>query len=169
MARRGGGRRSRDISVPPRVQSRLVEPITRIAKKPKVRRASPDAPPRTGSQVQRLPSGRRPSNSRYAGRVYDGPQWTPELQQRYPDGVRFTDDGYPDFSPYARDTVRFEPRFDGNHGSDFTAANRAAGYGETPDGYIWHHHQDTQTMQLVPEDLHEAVRHAGGVAIVRGL
>ena len=32
-------------------------------------------------------------------------------------------------------------------------------------GYTWHHHQDCGRMQLVSEALHEAVRHAGGIAV----
>jgi hypothetical protein len=123
--------------------------------------------PSTPSGVQRLPSGRRPANSSYAGRKYDGDQWTPELAQKYPDGVMFTNDGFPDFSPYATHTVEITPNFKGDR-TDFTEANRLAGLPRTPEGYIWHHHQNTRTMQLVPQDLHEAVRHAGGVAIMKG-
>ena len=33
--------------------------------------------------------------------------------------------------------------------------------------YTWHHVEDTETMLLVPRDLHETVRHTGGAAIVR--
>jgi hypothetical protein len=118
--------------------------------------------------VERLPSGRLPSNFEYAGRVYDGDKWTPKLAAKYPNGVRFTEDGYPDFSPYAEKTVTFDPNFTGNRGSDFVDANRLAGLTETPEGYTWHHTQDTRTMQLIPSDLHDAIRHAGGVAIMKG-
>ncbi len=34
------------------------------------------------------------------------------------------------------------------------AANEAAGFDETPEGYTWHCHQDGETMQLVPRDIH---------------
>jgi filamentous hemagglutinin len=118
--------------------------------------------------VQRLPSGRYPQNFTYAGKVYDGPQWTPELAERYPNGVRFTADGFPDFAPYATATVAIEPHFVGNYTSDITTATELAGLTRVPDGYTWHHHQDTRTMQLVPVDLHEAVRHAGGTSIMKG-
>lgn len=30
---------------------------------------------------------------------------------------------------------------------------------------VWHHHEDTGRMQLIPKDLHNAVRHTGGYAI----
>lgn len=28
--------------------------------------------------------------------------------------------------------------------------------------YIWHHHQDTGRMQLIPTDIHKWVKHVGG-------
>ena len=113
------------------------------------------------------PSGRRPANHMWAGERYDNPKrWTPKLQRKYPDGVWFTDDGFPDFSPYAMEVVRFEPRFDGNHDSDFQRANRAAGLTEKPESHTWHHHQDGRTMLLIPKAIHNAIRHAGGVAII---
>lgn len=122
--------------------------------------------------VQRLPSGKLPSNWTYAGKVYDGDRWTPELAKKYPNGVRFTDDGYPDFSPYAHKTTTIDPRFAGNHTSDFSTADRATGTTarhRRENELTWHHHQDGTTLLLVPRDIHDAVRHAGGVAIVKGL
>lgn len=118
--------------------------------------------------VKRLPSGKYPANFEYAGRVYDGPTWTGKMAEKYPDGVRFTHDGFPDFEPYAAAKVTFEPGFAGNHTTDFAEANRKAGLAELPAGYTWHHHQNVKTMLLVPKDLHLAVRHAGGVAIMKG-
>jgi hypothetical protein len=118
--------------------------------------------------VKRLPSGRYPANYRYAGRVYDGKGWTRKLQRKYPDGVRFSKDGFPDFTPYSRRTVTIEPNFAGNRTTDFAKANELSKLSSTPDGFVWHHVQDTRTMQLVPIDIHDAVRHAGGVAIMKG-
>lgn len=118
--------------------------------------------------VTRLPSGRFPQNFEYAGRVYKGPQWTPKLVEKYPDGVRFTDDGFPDFGPYAEATVTFDPSFDGDRRIDEAEANRKAGLDDTPLHLTWHHHQNTTMMQLVPRDMHHAVRHAGGVSIMKG-
>ncbi|MCY1144061.1 HNH endonuclease [Actinoplanes sp. Pm04-4] len=122
------------------------------------------------ADVKRLPSGKLPSNRQFAGKKFDDPKrWTPKLQEKYPDGVRFSDDGFPDFSPHVTHTVKFDPPgFAGNHSTDFTEANRLAGLPETPDGYTGHHHQDTNTMQLIPSDLHNAVRHAAGVAFTKG-
>jgi hypothetical protein len=119
--------------------------------------------------VKRLPSGRLPANSRYAGKQFPMDKLPPKLREKYPNGVHFTDDGFPDFSPYSTHSVKFDPPgFAGNHGTDFTHANRLAGIPEAPDTHTWHHHQDGHTMQLVPTDLHDAVRHAGGVAIKKG-
>jgi filamentous hemagglutinin len=118
--------------------------------------------------VKRLPSGKYPANFEYAGRIYDGPRWTPKLGAKYPRGVRFTEDGFPDFAPYATAAVTFEPHFTGDRGADRPQANQKAGLVRTPDEFVWHHHQDGSTMLLVPEDLHEAVRHAGGVSIMKG-
>jgi hypothetical protein len=36
------------------------------------------------------------------------------------------------------------------------------------DGYIWHHHQDTGRMQLVPEWMHKVVRHIGWWGMNKG-
>lgn len=121
--------------------------------------------------VQRLPSGKLPSNWRYAGKIYDGPRWTEALKKKYPDGVRFTADAYPDFSPYALKTTKIDPHFDGNHSSDFSKADKAAGINEAyrqDNALTWHHHQDGTTLQLVPRDIHNAVKHAGGVALAKG-
>jgi hypothetical protein len=54
----------------------------------------------------------------------------------------------------------------GNHGSDFTKANKAAGLDKTPECCTWHHHQDGTTMQLIPKELHNNVPHTGGNSIV---
>lgn len=118
--------------------------------------------------VQRLPSGKLPGNFEWAGRVYAGPRWTPRLAAKYPAGVRFTEDGFPEFEPYSIAQVRIDPHFVGNHTTDFTEANRRAGLDRMPDGHTWHHHQDTTTLLLVPIDIHDAVRHAGGVSIMKG-
>lgn len=118
--------------------------------------------------VGRLPSGRLPANFEWAGKVYKGERWTAELAEKYPNGVRFSERGFPDFSPYAKETAVFEPHFSGVRELDAPRANRMVHLEETPEDWVWHHVEDGKTMQLVPEDLHEAVRHAGGVSIVKG-
>ena len=39
---------------------------------------------------------------------------------------------------------------------------------QTPESYVWHHVEEGTTMMLVPEDLHSAVRHTGGGAVITG-
>lgn len=113
-----------------------------------------------------LINGRLPRNSVWAGLKYEGPRWTPELAAKYPDGVRFTNQGFPDFSPYARERVNDLPLNGRNH-HDFRLANEAAGFDRTPRGWTWHHVEDGKTLILVPTDLHQAVPHTGGAAILK--
>lgn len=113
-----------------------------------------------------LINGRRPINSKYAGRVFDGDKWTPDLAKKYPDGVRFTNEGFPDFSPYSRVSVELDD-LTGKYAVDARAANQQAGLTRTPEGYVWHHVEDALTLQLLPKDIHAAVRHTGGAAVLR--
>lgn len=41
-------------------------------------------------------------------------------------------------------------------------------FGETPDGYTWHHDVEDGHMQLVPTDVHQTCRHSGGRALWGG-
>jgi hypothetical protein len=50
----------------------------------------------------------------------------------------------------------------GARSGDFAAANKAAGYEKTPEGFTWHHHQDGTTMQMVPRDVHAQTGHIDG-------
>jgi len=84
--------------------------------------------------------------------------------KKHPDtGIPFDKDGFPDFSSVATKTVRVPHT--GDRTVDFRAANRAAGYSETPTGMTWHHHQDGHTMQLVPFDIHRRTAHTGSIGI----
>nr|WP_285511283.1 HNH endonuclease [Streptomyces sp. NBRC 14336]WBO82443.1 HNH endonuclease [Streptomyces sp. SBE_14.2] len=80
--------------------------------------------------------------------------------------MRFATNGYPDFSPYSIKTVKIEG-MTGIYARDARAANWLAGYSRTPRGYVWHHHEDALTMQLIPRDLHNAVQHTGGASTLR--
>lgn len=40
--------------------------------------------------------------------------------------------------------------------------------GDTPDGYTWHHHEETGKMQLVETSTHDKTAHTGGKAIWGG-
>jgi hypothetical protein len=101
------------------------------------------------------PTLRKNINADWAGKVKPS-----SVRGKYQKGVPFDTQGFPDFSAYAIKTVRIQMQ--GNHTTDFIEANRAAGYAETPEGYTWHHHQDRATMLLVPNDLHQDIRHTGG-------
>ncbi|MBO5716486.1 MAG: HNH endonuclease [Clostridia bacterium] len=121
-------------------------------------------------------------NSEYAGKTYKFPEGSANAQ-KYPNGVTFKDTGYPDFSEYAVDSVKFPPVNSdtlsantclvGNYVKDAAKANAMAGYLKTPQGYTWHHVEDMQTMILVPQDVHTAVRggvaHSGGASLIRSL
>lgn len=100
--------------------------------------------------------GRKPINSGYAG-------------QTHPSGVRFKENGFPDFTPHAKAQVQVEG-LTGNRLIDNRLANRAAGFGDStraPKGFTWHHVEDGRTMQLVPADIHKATGHTGGAAVIR--
>jgi hypothetical protein len=50
----------------------------------------------------------------------------------------------------------------GKRDLDRAAANKAAGFGNTPKNHVWHHHQQTGRMQLVEKKIHEQTGHTGG-------
>jgi hypothetical protein len=100
-----------------------------------------------------LVNGRKPINSKYAG-------------QTHPSGVRFKENGFPDFTPYAKAQVNIKG-LTGNYARDAAMANKAVGLKRTPNGYVWHHVENAKTMQLIPKEIHNAARHTGGAAIIR--
>jgi len=108
-----------------------------------------------GAAEEEIPTigGCLPINSSYAGPTH-------------PSGVEFTCQGFPDFSPYSEAEVTLDG-LTGNYAKDSAMANQAAGFEQTPEGYVWHHVEDGETMQLVPQDIHNAARHTGGAAIIR--
>ncbi len=86
-----------------------------------------------------LINGRRPINYQYAGRQYPLELLSPEIREKYPDSVRFSDQGFPDFSPYGVKEVRIDG-LTGNYADDARLGNRAAGYEVTPKamfGIMW--------------------------------
>ncbi len=115
------------------------------------------------SRVRKV-NNRLPINAKnYAGRYVPLEDLPVAIRGKYPNSVFFSKAGYPDFARYAKAQVRIEPT--GQRIKDFRLANKAAGFKKTPDGFTWHHHQETGIMQLVPNDLHKNVRHTGGIAI----
>ena len=118
-------------------------------------------------------AGQLPRNHTYAGRAF--PKSKLPSRYRGPDApvVRVKPNGHPHFTPHAirlpngKRSVKIT--LTGSMKRDKTLANRAAGFkpGEVPDDHIWHHLEDGTTMELIPEDLHQALRHSGGQAMYR--
>ncbi|MDQ3230461.1 MAG: HNH endonuclease [Pseudobdellovibrionaceae bacterium] len=115
-----------------------------------------------------LIKGEKPTNGLYGGETYFH-NLRPDLQKKYPKGVKFDESGFPDFSPYAKEfknghkSVVIEAASE--HDLDVKAANALADFRTTPFGFTWHHHQDKGVMQLIPTDIHDAVKHHGGASI----
>ena len=97
--------------------------------------------------------GRFPINSQYAGKVH-------------PSGIEFSPQGFPKFGPVSKAEVQLQG-LTGNYAKDAAMANQAVGLDKTPPGYVWHHVEDGITMQLVPQNIHNAARHTGGSAVIR--
>ena len=102
-------------------------------------------------------------NKKFAGQTFE---LSGDLAKNYPDGVDFTWEGFPDFSPYSTKSVQIQ-NLQGDAYYDIIKANQAAGYKTTPKGFTWHHLEDGTTMMLVPTELHSAVRHTGGASLIR--
>ena len=81
-------------------------------------------------------------------------------------GLPFNALGFPDFTRYEMARVLIE--LTNRRRKDFKRANAKAGFSKTPTGYTWHHHHNVGWMQLVPTDIHDAVKHTGGVAVKKG-
>ena len=107
--------------------------------------------------------GVRIINKKYAGKTFE---LSGDLGKKYPKGVNFSNEGFPEFEPYSIKKVTIN-NLEGDAYYDFIKANEAAGYSSTPTGYTWHHVEDGKTMLLVPSDLHGAVRHTGGASLIR--
>ncbi len=110
-------------------------------------------------------NNRKPINSEYANSVYPLDKLPEELRRKYPHSVPFTGTGHPDFSRYAIKKVKIQ--MTGKDWIDFPAADKMAGFDKKPSGFTWHHHHDGETMLLVPFELHDAVKHTGGRAIIK--
>ncbi|MCW5757956.1 MAG: HNH endonuclease [Phycisphaeraceae bacterium] len=83
--------------------------------------------------------------------------------QKHPKtNVPFDSMGYPDFSDWSIATRQLPGGHQGRR-LDEIEANRLAGFSETPEGYVWHHHQDGTTMQLVDRLIHEKTGHTGSI------
>lgn len=100
-----------------------------------------------------------------------------ELDKKYPDGVPFTKEGFPDFSKAAPKGPDGKPvtvtldKFSGNELKDcIDAQNKwaAAGGNTEVAGYTWHHVQKAEGMAdymlRVPAEVHALVKHSGGAS-----
>ena len=84
--------------------------------------------------------------------------------------VSFDKYGFPDFSPYSLKTVRVDG-LTGEMRHDVPLAMKKSGLSAYDESiYVWHHHQDTKTMMLVPRSVHSVrnggVAHTGGRAVL---
>jgi hypothetical protein len=84
--------------------------------------------------------------------------------------VTFDEYGFPDFTPYSIKNVEIEG-LTGIYKTDERMALKEANLKETPKDYVWHHHQDGKTMQLVPKVLNNpsqgGIPHSGGSAVIK--
>ena len=98
--------------------------------------------------------------------------------------VEISDLGFPDFRPYSLggNKYYYTENVQGNRTSDFTNANN---WLKKQDGVVnidrneveltdgtkktitWHHHEDGKTLMPVFSDVHDPLRHAGGVSITK--
>lgn len=110
-------------------------------------------------------AGRLPINHEFAGKEFPRDLLPAKYRSK---GLKFKETGYPDFSPYTKELPAggksVKIKLTGNMDDDVIAANARAGLNDTPEGWIWHHNEDLGVMELVPDDLHRAVRHTGGQA-----
>ncbi len=112
-----------------------------------------DAAKATQGSIIPTIGGRRPINSKYAGQTHQS-------------GVKFNSQGFAVFSPFGKAKVEIKG-LTGDNKFDESLANNAMGYPRTPKGYTWQHVEAGQTMELVPQGIHQATRHTGGAAIIR--
>ncbi|WP_331979601.1 HNH endonuclease [Ohtaekwangia sp.] len=95
-----------------------------------------------------------------------------ELYKKYPDGVDFDVYGYPRFEKYTvivnGKKAEVKVKTKGNRDEDFSKADDLMKINKqyrTLNRLTWHHLEDTETMILLPMDLHSEVKHSGGVSV----
>ena len=117
-----------------------------------------------------------------AGEVRYFQEGTPQAE-KYPGGIRYDQNGYPRFEDYkiaeakfdfpSQDGLKNKTCLSGSYSRDAALANKQCGYKSTPEGYVWHHVEDMQTMILVPQEIHSIVfggmAHKGGASLIRHL
>ena len=119
-----------------------------------------------------------PPNRAYAGQTVRFPD--PVRAERHPHGVPVDQDGYPDFSLYARAAAEIAAPPDGFgvdelRLTDYVSANAALSASghelwaglppvATPHGWTWHHVRHSRRLELVPVEVKALLRHHGGLA-----
>lgn len=123
--------------------------------------------------VQQI-NGRYPINARYAGGVWrDGDP--AKMPKGWPYGdIHFSDRGFPIFNQHIHEhptkglgDIKLDHPT-GKSWKDIRQADEKFGIDakyRKDNNLVWHHHEDTGRMQLIPKDLHNAVRHTGGYAL----
>lgn len=143
---------------------------------------NPSTAVRHGPSAPQQVNGRNTINSCFAGKTIRMSDLSDkylkkhlELKGKYQHGVPFNMRGFPDFSRYAIKNVTVPGGFISDS-KDFNRANKLA-FGEKnkfgSDGtisingkaYIWHHTELNGKMQLIPYDIHDAIKHTGGAAV----
>ena len=125
------------------------------------------------STVKKI-NGRYPINAQYAGGIWRNGD-PAKMPKDWPYGkIRFSDRGFPIFNQHLHEhpTKGFgDIELDhptGKSWKDIRQADNQFGIDakyRKDNNLVWHHHEDTGRMQLIPKDLHNAVRHTGGYAI----
>ena len=93
------------------------------------------------------------------------------------DGIHFSKDGYPNFEPFVQINPQNQQKYivkienlTGKYDIDNRSADKKAGITKAyrdENGLTWHHHEDGETLLLVPGRLHKKVSHAGGVSTIK--
>jgi RHS repeat-associated protein len=89
--------------------------------------------------------------------------------------VKYDANGFPEFGPYIQSVKRSDGslvrgevkiKMTGDSKEDMRRANAALGI-KQPSNMSWHHHQDGETMQLVPYEINDKYKHTGGDSVVK--
>lgn len=140
--------------------------------------APPPAPaPESQPRAEQTEPVKGQSNASFAGQTKTWDDLSASMQAKYPEfkelcpeGVKFSAAGFPDFTPFAIAEVRFTQWAPDDRTKDVGAMWDAFGLSKEQGelyrdaGYMIHHNENRQTLQLIPIAVHEPVRHWGGIA-----
>jgi hypothetical protein len=95
-----------------------------------------------------------------------------EIMEKYEiDGIKY-ENGFPDFSSISKGTVEISDFSDRRYGvgGNFDQADLKLSINESyrhENGYTWHERADCKTMDLVPKEVHDNVKHNGGISVYK--